>query len=95
MERVRYEVMVEPLHRAYACSGVRVAWSWLSARRSGSCCYGPVSVDTADLSFLSHCMLFTPSLDGARGSGGSIDVYYGGWGRIRTEILAVSTDTGP
>ena len=74
VERVRYEVMVEPLHCADACSGVCVAWSWLSARRSGSCCYGPVSVDTADLSFLSHCMLFTPSRGGARGSGGSIDV---------------------
>ena len=74
MERVRYEVTVEPLHLADAFSGVRVAWSWLSARRSGSCCYGPVSVDTADLSFLSHCMLFTPSRGGARGSGESIDV---------------------
>ena len=74
MERVRYEVTVEPLHRADAGSGVRVAWSWLSARRSGRCCYGPVSVDTAYLSFLSHCMLFTPSRDGARGSGESIDV---------------------
>ena len=74
VDRARYEVMVEPLHCPFLSHGVRMAWSWLSARRSGSCCYGPVSVDTADLSFLSHCMLFTPSRDGARGSGESIDV---------------------
>ena len=52
VERARYKVMVEPLHRADAGSGVCVACSWLSASRSGSCCYGPVSVDTASISVL-------------------------------------------
>ena len=52
VKRVRYEVTVEPLHCPFLSHGVRMAWSWLSARRSGSCCYGPVSVDTTSISVL-------------------------------------------
>ena len=95
VKRARYEVMVEPLHRADAGSGVRVAWSWLSARRSGSCCYGPVSVDTASISVLSrpqppyYTSIDSPEPRAPPRLGVKSRQY------DRKDRSAVSTDTGP
>ena len=95
VERVRYEVMVETLHRADAGSGVRVAWSLLSARRSGSCCYGPVSVDTASISVLSrpqppyYTSIDSPEPRAPPRLGVKSRQY------DRKDRSAVSTDTGP
>jgi hypothetical protein len=95
VERVRYEVTVEPLHCPFLSHGVRMAWSWLSARRSGSCCYGPVSVDTASISVLSRPQpAYYTSIDPPEPRASS-RLGVKSMQCDRKDRSAVSTDTGP